>query len=244
MAATAERGTPRAGLEATAIGSGSGPKAMSEMRASPRHRRHVLFGRSFARWWDIVAGIRQDVRPGPAQTWAAMGIQGIAPYWFDVQATAYIGAFRPHALPVRERVSISFSRTGSCCSRCSKRRSTARPTPSMGLAPVGDRRCRVACSLRNPPRDRALRWAGVEPKVLWHCRLCRSGGRNLGWIASGHRDPNVVLRATRDMLSRVRFCWSRLSRLSLRSPLHNLVPHRTLVWSEYLWRARHYRANP
>jgi copper resistance protein B len=52
---------------------------------------HVLFGRSVARWWDIVAGIRQDVRPGPEQTWAAIGIQGIAPYWFDVQATAYIG---------------------------------------------------------------------------------------------------------------------------------------------------------
>jgi copper resistance protein B len=53
---------------------------------------HVLFGRSIARWWDIVAGVRQDVRPGPAQTWAAVGIQGIAPYWFEVQATAYVGA--------------------------------------------------------------------------------------------------------------------------------------------------------
>jgi copper resistance protein B len=31
------------------------------------------------------------VRPGPAQTWAAFGIQGIAPYWFDVQATGYVG---------------------------------------------------------------------------------------------------------------------------------------------------------
>ena len=53
---------------------------------------HVLVGRAIARWWDIVAGVRQDVRPGPAQTWAAVGIQGLAPYWFDVQATAYIGA--------------------------------------------------------------------------------------------------------------------------------------------------------
>ena len=53
---------------------------------------HLLYGRAIARWWDIVAGVRQDVRPGPAQTWAAVGIQGIAPYWFEVQATAYIGA--------------------------------------------------------------------------------------------------------------------------------------------------------
>jgi copper resistance protein B len=32
------------------------------------------------------------VRPGAAQTWAAFGVQGLAPYWFDVQVTAYVGA--------------------------------------------------------------------------------------------------------------------------------------------------------
>jgi copper resistance protein B len=52
---------------------------------------HVLFSRSITRWWDVVAGVRQDVRPGPAQTWAAVGIQGLAPYRFDVEATAYVG---------------------------------------------------------------------------------------------------------------------------------------------------------
>lgn len=51
-----------------------------------------LWGRSFSRWWDVVAGVRQDFRPGDPQTWAAIGIQGLAPYWFEVEATAYIGA--------------------------------------------------------------------------------------------------------------------------------------------------------
>jgi copper resistance protein B len=59
---------------------------------------HVLYGRQFSRWWDVVAGIRQDVSPGPAQTWAAVGVQGLAPYWFEIEATAYIGAAgRTHA---------------------------------------------------------------------------------------------------------------------------------------------------
>ena len=59
---------------------------------------HVLYGRQFSRWWDVVAGIRQDFRPGPAQTWAAIGVQGLAPYWFEVEATAYVGASgRTHA---------------------------------------------------------------------------------------------------------------------------------------------------
>jgi copper resistance protein B len=53
---------------------------------------HVLYGRQVLRWWDVVAGLRQDFRPGPAQTWAAVGVQGLAPYWFEIEATAYLGA--------------------------------------------------------------------------------------------------------------------------------------------------------
>jgi copper resistance protein B len=53
---------------------------------------HALYGRAIARWWDVVAGVRQDVRPGPTRTWAAIGLQGLAPYWFEVEATAYLGS--------------------------------------------------------------------------------------------------------------------------------------------------------
>src|SRR5690606_27593718 len=51
----------------------------------------LLWGRGVARWWDVVAGIRRDFEPGPAETWAAFGIQGLAPYRFEVEATAYLG---------------------------------------------------------------------------------------------------------------------------------------------------------
>lgn len=53
---------------------------------------HALYGRVIGRWWDAVAGVRQDVRPGPNRTWLAVGVQGLAPYWFEVEATAYLGA--------------------------------------------------------------------------------------------------------------------------------------------------------
>jgi len=59
---------------------------------------HVLYGRKFARWWDLVAGVRQDFNPGPSRTWAAVGVQGLAPYWFEMEATFYIGeSGRTHA---------------------------------------------------------------------------------------------------------------------------------------------------
>ena len=51
----------------------------------------VLYGRPVARWWDAVVGLRHDFRPGPSQTWLALGVMGLAPQWFEVQATAYLG---------------------------------------------------------------------------------------------------------------------------------------------------------
>lgn len=51
----------------------------------------VMYGRSIARWWDVVAGIRHDFKPGASQDFAAIGVVGLAPYKFEVQATAYIG---------------------------------------------------------------------------------------------------------------------------------------------------------
>lgn len=64
----------------------------SEGRHVDDAQAHVLYGRKFARWWDVVAGVRQDVRPGSPQTWVAFGVQGLAPYWFEIEATGYVGA--------------------------------------------------------------------------------------------------------------------------------------------------------
>ena len=52
----------------------------------------VLYGRSISRWWDVVAGVRFDARPEPSHTWFAIGVQGLAPQYIDVQATLYLGA--------------------------------------------------------------------------------------------------------------------------------------------------------
>lgn len=52
---------------------------------------HLMLGRAVSRWWDVVAGVRQDFAPGTGRTWAAIGIQGLAPQWFEVEATAYLG---------------------------------------------------------------------------------------------------------------------------------------------------------
>ncbi|WNH47887.1 copper resistance protein B [Stenotrophomonas aracearum] len=51
----------------------------------------VLYGRSVSPWWDVLVGVKQDFRPADSRTWAALGIQGLAPYKFETSATAYVG---------------------------------------------------------------------------------------------------------------------------------------------------------
>ena len=52
---------------------------------------HLLYGRAISPWWVLVAGMRQDLQPRAA-TWAAVGVQGLAPYRIALEATGYVGA--------------------------------------------------------------------------------------------------------------------------------------------------------
>lgn len=51
----------------------------------------LLFGQAISPYWDAVLGVRYDTLPGRNRSWLAMGVQGLAPWWFEVDATAYIG---------------------------------------------------------------------------------------------------------------------------------------------------------
>ncbi|HDK37513.1 MAG TPA: copper resistance protein B [Thiolapillus brandeum] len=51
----------------------------------------VLYSRAIAPFWDLQAGWRHDFRPTPTRDWFAFGAKGLAPYLFEVDATAYVG---------------------------------------------------------------------------------------------------------------------------------------------------------
>jgi len=51
----------------------------------------ALWGHAISPWWDVVSGVRQDFKPGAPQTWAAFGVQGMALYNFEAEATAFLG---------------------------------------------------------------------------------------------------------------------------------------------------------
>lgn len=51
----------------------------------------LLWGHALAPFWDTQLGARYDSGVGPDRRWLAFGVQGLAPYWFNVEATAYAG---------------------------------------------------------------------------------------------------------------------------------------------------------
>lgn len=59
-----------------------GPLKSAEMQA--------LYSRAIDPWFNLEAGVRQDIQPEPRRTYAVLGIDGLAPYWFEVGAQAFL----------------------------------------------------------------------------------------------------------------------------------------------------------
>lgn len=54
-------------------------------------RNEILWGHAFTSYWDTQVGVRIDSGLGHDRLWAAFGVQGFAPYWLYIEATAYVG---------------------------------------------------------------------------------------------------------------------------------------------------------
>jgi len=50
----------------------------------------ALYSRAIAPYWDLQAGVRQYNGVGPSRSYAVIGVQGLAPYWFEVDAAAFV----------------------------------------------------------------------------------------------------------------------------------------------------------
>jgi len=49
----------------------------------------ALYSRAIMTYFDLQAGVRVDADSGPTRTWGAIGIQGLALYFFDIETTAF-----------------------------------------------------------------------------------------------------------------------------------------------------------
>ena len=72
-------------------------------------RSELLWGHAIAPYWDTQFGVRYDSGDGPNRSWLAFGIQGLAPYWFDVEVTGYLGEDSRTALRVDASYELLFT---------------------------------------------------------------------------------------------------------------------------------------
>ena len=51
----------------------------------------LLYSRAISPFWDFQIGWRRDIKPEPERDWFAIGVKGLAPYLFEVDAALFIG---------------------------------------------------------------------------------------------------------------------------------------------------------
>lgn len=50
----------------------------------------ALYSRAIGPYFNLQAGVRQDFEPRPRRTYATVGVEGLAPYWFEVGAALFL----------------------------------------------------------------------------------------------------------------------------------------------------------
>lgn len=50
----------------------------------------ALYARAIGPYFNLQAGARQDFQPRPRRTYATLGVEGLAPHWFEVGAQAFL----------------------------------------------------------------------------------------------------------------------------------------------------------
>ncbi|PHS31704.1 MAG: copper resistance protein CopB [Methylophaga sp.] len=51
----------------------------------------LLYSRAIAAYWDAQIGWRHDVKPKPNRDWLVLGVQGVAPYFFETDIALFLG---------------------------------------------------------------------------------------------------------------------------------------------------------
>ena len=50
----------------------------------------ALYSRAIHAFWDLQAGFRHDIKPDPSRSYAVIGLQGTAPYWFALDGALFL----------------------------------------------------------------------------------------------------------------------------------------------------------
>ena len=69
----------------------------------------ALYGHAVHSFWDVQLGLRTDLNPEPERHWAVLGINGLAPYFFEVDAALFVSEDGDSALRIEAEYEFMLS---------------------------------------------------------------------------------------------------------------------------------------
>ena len=122
-------------------------------RSPERAEVQALWSRALDPWFNLQAGVRYDFRPDPERGYLVLGIQGLAPYWFEVEGALFLS----------ERGDLSARFEGEYDLRITQRL-ILQPRLELDLAAQNDRATRIGSGLSSAEAGLRLRYE-IVPEV-------------------------------------------------------------------------------
>ncbi|WP_085810631.1 copper resistance protein B [Sphingomonas sp. TZW2008] len=143
----------------------------------------ALYSRAIGPYFNLQAGLRQDLGTAPRRTYASLGIEGLAPYWFDVEGTLFLS----------DRGDL-FARAEAYYDQRITQRLVLQPRVELNFAAQDVRAQRVGAGLTDAELGLRLRYeiarefapyAGIswERRIGESARLTRAAGEDPGGLA-------------------------------------------------------------
>ncbi len=142
------------------------------------YRVEALWSHAVSTYWNTQLGVRHDGGEGPGRDWAAFGVQGLAPYWFELSATAYVGQGGRTAARLEAEYEILFTQRLILQPKLEVN-AYGKDDPARGIG-SGLSDASFGLRLRYEVRRRFAPYIGVEwshqaSQYHRHCRIGRPG---------------------------------------------------------------------
>lgn len=69
----------------------------------------LLLSRAISPYWDLQAGWKHDFQPTPSKDWLALGVHGLAPYYFETDATLFVASSGRTSFEVEAEYELLFT---------------------------------------------------------------------------------------------------------------------------------------
>ncbi|KUF21067.1 copper resistance protein B [Xanthomonas phaseoli] len=145
----------------------------------------AFYGHAMSPWWDLLVGARQDIGAGAHRSWAAFGVQGLAPYKFETEATLYVGTGSRAALRLEGEYEVLLTN-----------RLILQPRVEADIALTDDNRRGIGSGLEEVELGLRLRYEITRrfaPYIGWvHSRSFGDSAQRAAMDAAPARDSRFV----------------------------------------------------